>query len=164
MALGATQMQSTTPMQLTRILTRHPRQNVNIRSHLLHFSTRNMPLPIVFVLNEQFHFLGFSHCGSLQGYLVEALQCMDQASPVTIIGETIWGDEAGAVHVLQVGFFSGACVFLTAIAPRIHAVLYIYLYAGSRSRSCTSASNASLTVTLPFDHTLTARRSFSLIL
>ena len=39
------------------------------------------------------------------------MELMAKYSPVTMIGEAIWGDEAGAVHVLQVefsldGFFS----------------------------------------------------------
>jgi hypothetical protein len=49
-------------------------------------------------------------CVCLQAQLLEALHCMAQASPIAVIGETIWGDEVGAVYVLQVEVFSAARV------------------------------------------------------
>jgi hypothetical protein len=30
------------------------------------------------------------------------VRLIDKTSPITAIGETIWGDEVGSVHILQV--------------------------------------------------------------
>jgi hypothetical protein len=42
---------------------------------------------------------------SMQGLLLELVQRVAESSPVTVIGESMWGDEAGSVYILQVSFF-----------------------------------------------------------
>jgi hypothetical protein len=41
----------------------------------------------------------------MQGLLLELVQRVAESSPVTVIGESMWGDEAGSVYILQVSFF-----------------------------------------------------------
>jgi hypothetical protein len=95
-------------------------------------------------------------CVCLQGHLLEALHCMAQASPIAVIGETIWGDEVGAVYVLQVEVFSDARVCSSVTAQRVDA--------RSRSGRCSAACSTSPTASLPFDLTFSARPSCSSIL
>jgi hypothetical protein len=37
-----------------------------------------------------------------QALLREVVQRMTECAPVAVVGEAMWGDDAGAIHVLQV--------------------------------------------------------------
>jgi hypothetical protein len=74
-----------------------------------------------------------------QALLLEVVQRMSECSAVTVVGDAIWGDESGIVHVLQVEL-DPPCSALSFILTR------------SRFFSSIKIFSTSLTATQPFNH------------
>ena len=55
---------------------------------------------------------------ALQLFLLDLVQRVAESSPVSVIGETIWGDEAGSVHILQVPCSQHIFVLHAFVMPR----------------------------------------------
>ena len=121
MALGAARKPNSTPMQLTRLSLPRPHNQVNMQA--CHNLSNYAYGHYVFVLNQSLSKLksmdcsycfvnrqAHTHKASLlspplphtQALLLEAVQSMSECCPVSVVGDAIWGDESGVVHVLQV--------------------------------------------------------------
>ena len=122
MALGAARKPNSTPVQLTRLSLPRPHNQVNMQAWC-HNLSNYVCGHCVFVLNlflsklqsmECSYFLvssqAHTHKASLlspplphtQALLLEVVHRMSECSPVSVVGDAIWGDESGVVHVLQV--------------------------------------------------------------
>ena len=66
---------------------------------------------------------------ALQLFLLDLVQRVAESSPVSVIGETIWGDEAGSVHILQVHLVIYALNIFSFAWIRIAAIPYVLLVA-----------------------------------
>jgi hypothetical protein len=121
MALGAARKPNSTPMQLTRLSLPRPHNQVNMPA--CHNLTNYAYGHCVFVLNRSLSKLQSMKCSycfinrqshtqnasllcptlpQTQALLLEVVQRMSECSPVSVVGDAIWGEESGVVHILQV--------------------------------------------------------------